>query len=164
MTLLKHFDAFTVKIISLVVKNPQKQRGLHQFVKFAILGVLNTIIDFSVYYILTRHTAYFHVDTAMKYVANILSFLVATTFSFFTNRTWTFEQTHKPTLGEAARFYSTTSTGIVLNSLLLLLLIKVFGIYDLVAKIFSTFVTIFWNFILKRFWVFAPGTSAPGEK
>jgi putative flippase GtrA len=155
-TLIKKFDEVVLGFIAVVVKTPQKQEALHQFVKFALIGVVNTAIDFGIYYMLTRHTALFDVSTWHKYIANIISFCIATTFSFFANRVWTFGRKDKATVGEAARFYSTTLSGLVLNSLLLLLLVRVLGIYDLIAKVFSTFVTIFWNFFLKRFWVFTP--------
>jgi putative flippase GtrA len=156
MAFLRFIDSLTTRCIRLFVKSERLQQSLHQFVKFALIGIVNTAIDFSIYYVLTRYTAFFDVATPRKYIANVISFFVATTFSFYSNRTWTFEQKNKATLSEAARFYSTTSTGIILNSILLFILINMFGMYDLVAKVFSTIVTIFWNYFLKRFWVFAP--------
>jgi putative flippase GtrA len=159
MIILSAIDAAVLRMLSLVTKSEKTRESLHQFIKFALIGVVNTVIDFSIYYILTRYTQAFDVATYRKYIANVISFFVATTFSFYSNRIWTFEQKNKATFSEAARFYSTTSTGIVLNSLLLFLLINIFTMNDLLAKFFATFVTIFWNYLLKRFWVFNTKTS-----
>jgi putative flippase GtrA len=156
MPILKYIDELTVKLIALVVTSERTRESLHQFVKFALIGVVNTAVDFGIYYMLTRYTTFFDVATPMRYLANIISFLVATTFSFFANRLWTFGRKDKATVGEAARFYATTLSGLGLSTLLLFVLVSLIGIHDLVAKIFTTIVTIFWNFLLKKFYVFTP--------
>ncbi|MBX4198389.1 GtrA family protein [Candidatus Parcubacteria bacterium] len=164
MSLIRHIDAATLRLISFVTTSERTKESLHQFIKFAIIGVFNTFVDFAIYYTLTRHTAFFDVATSMKYVANAISFIIATTFSFFANRWWTFERKDKATIGEAARFYSTTLSGLVLNIILLAVLIRVFSIHDLIAKVFATIVTVFWNFLFKKFWVFNPNQVQPTSK
>ncbi len=162
MNLLEKIDALSLRLMTPFIKSEKRRIALLQFINFAFIGVINTFIDFGIYTLLTRYTTFFHYSEESSafpwriILASILSFLVATTFSFFSNRTWTFKQKEKPTLGEAAKFYSTTSSGIVISSGLLYVLVHAFGMFDLYAKIFSTIVTIFWNFILKRFWVFTP--------
>ncbi len=156
MEIFRHIDTISFKMISWGVKSPARRESLHQFVKFALIGVVNTAVDFGIYTLLTRYTVAFDYHTARKYIANLISFLIATTFSFYANRSWTFRRTDKATLGEATRFYSTTVSGLFLNEILLLIMVRGFGIYDLIAKVFATFVTIFWNFLFKKFWVFTP--------
>ena|SRR3989338_3161715 len=128
----------------------------HQFIIFAFIGVINTALDFGLYYTLTRHTLLFadHI-----YVATTISFLTATTFSFFANRTWTFKLEGGATVPEALKFYATTGFGLIINLGLLAILIKVFFFHDLVAKVFTTIVVILWNFTLKKFWVFSKASS-----
>lgn len=153
---IKNIDGFIDRTIVALVPSQAWQQSLQQFVKFLIIGVANTTIDFGIYYYLTRHIVFFDVATPKKYLANVISFLVATTFSFFANRNWTFKREDRASLGEAARFYSTTVSGLGLNELLLFILIRSFHVYDLIAKVFATFVTIFWNFLFKKFFVFTP--------
>ena len=160
---LRGIDALIESTVNMFVTSKEWRVSLHQFIKFALIGVVNTFIDFGVYYTLTRHVAFFDVATPRKYIANVISFLIATTFSFYSNRSWTFKRSDKASLNEAFRFYGTTTSGLVINEILLFGLINIFGMYDLVAKILATFVTIFWNFFLKKFWVFTPATAAKAE-
>jgi putative flippase GtrA len=157
-TFLNYIDTLSIKVISFIVSSEQKRETLHQFVKFALIGVINTAVDFSIYFLLTRYTGFFNVKTHQytPYGANIISFLIATTFSFYANRSWTFKREDKASLGEAARFYSTTVSGLALNSGLLYILVSLFHFNDLISKVFTTLVTIFWNFLFKKFFVFVP--------
>lgn len=154
--LLNTIDQKIYTILALFLPAKQHREVSHQFVKFALIGAINTLIDFGIYATLTRHTAFFDYHGPTKYLANAISFVCGTTFSFFANRTWTFRQTNAPTPGEALRFYSTTLSGLLINSLILFLFIRWIGINDLVSKIFSTIFSTIWNFSLKRLWVFAP--------
>jgi hypothetical protein len=54
MSLLGTLDSYITEAIALVVASPARQKTLHQFIKFGIIGVLNTGVDFAVYTILTR--------------------------------------------------------------------------------------------------------------
>ncbi len=126
---------------------------------FAVIGVINTAIDFSIYILLTRHTRFFDYRTDWRYAANTISFLTATTFSFFVNRAWTFRRTAAPSWGEALRFYATTLSGLVINNGVLFLFSQIGGINDIVSKIFSTVFSMVWNFTFKKFWVFSEKTK-----
>ncbi|MDQ3076432.1 MAG: GtrA family protein [bacterium] len=152
--MLNALDKIALLLISFVTKSPQKQNVLHQFFKFGAIGVINTALDFGIYFFLTRYTDFFDVMTYKKYIANIISFFTAATFSLFANRLWTFARVDRIGLSEALKFYSTNVTAIILNSALLLAFIKLFALHDLVAKLLATVVTIFTNFFLQKFWVF----------
>jgi len=133
---------------------PAKQESLRQFFTFALIGIGNTLIDFSIYAVLTRHVGIFDYHTKGRYGANIISFGIATTYSFFANRTWTFRRKHAPQAGEVLRFYTTTISGLLWNTLILFVLSSVAGINDLVAKLFATAFSMIWNFFFKKYWVF----------
>ena len=95
---------------------------------------MNTVIDFGIYYLLTRHTQLFDYRTPWKYAANSISFLTATTFSFWMNRTWTFRRGGRPTLAESLRFYATTLGGLLVNNSVLFVLNQFAGINPRRAK------------------------------
>jgi len=122
-----------------------------QFIKFAIIGCINTSVDFAVYIGLTRFAPFFEDQI---YLANACAFIVAATLSFFANRTWTFGQTTRPRVSEAIKFYSTTGTGFLLNTSILFIFVSVLNSYDLLGKVVATGVTMMWNFLLNKFWVF----------
>jgi putative flippase GtrA len=151
MALMRFLDGVILRLISLVFKNETSQKAIHQFVKFAIIGVINTGVDFAVYFVLTRGTDFFSTNI---YLANTIAFITAATSSYIANRTWTFNIEHKAQVGEALKFYGTAASGFAINMAILYTGVSVFGMYDLVAKIIATFVAIFWNFFVTKFWVF----------
>ncbi len=127
-----------------------KLNSFEQFVKYCLVGVINTLIDFAIYFSLTRETLIFsnHLSSAKA-----LSFVGATTFSFFANRFFTFNRRHSPSLLEAVRFYSTVGSGIFINVGLHYLIIRN-GLSDVIALMVATFGTLIWGFLFSKFWVF----------
>ncbi len=154
MRFLKTIDAHILRIMRRFVTSPVKEETLHQFIKFSLIGTVNTLIDFLIWYGLTRGTAFFGEHILW---ASIISFCAGTTFGFFAHRTWTFLCTGKATIGEASKFFATTLSGLFLSQGLLYLLLT-WETYDLVAKISAMVSVIVWNFSLKKSFVFAPKT------
>ena len=153
-------DNLFYRIAGYFFKTSERIEAGRQFLTFAVIGVANTIIDFGIYYMLTRHTAFFNYQTNWRYAANSISFLIATSFSFWANRSWTFRRSGWPTPMEALRFYATTLGGLLVNNFVLFILSSFIGINDLIAKVFSTVFSTIWNFTFKRLWVFTPETTA----
>ncbi len=76
---------------------------IYQFAKFAAVGSLNTVIDFGV---LNLEIFLSGIAGGILYsVFKGISFLVATTNSFFWNKFWTFESREQATAGQAFSFY-----------------------------------------------------------
>lgn len=153
-------DHLLYRTAALVFRKEHRRRSGHQFLVFAVIGVVNTAIDLGIYTYLTRATATFSYETSGKYFANVISFTVATTFSFFANRSWTFRRTGPASAGEAVRFYATTLLGLAVNTGALFVLVAYAGTNDLVAKLFATVCSMIWNFSLNKLWVF-PGEAIP---
>ncbi len=156
-------DGLFYRIATLLFKTPEKREGIRQFLTFAVIGGMNTVIDFGIYYLLTRHTQLFDYHTPWKYVANSISFLTATTFSFWMNRSWTFRRSGWPTVTEGLRFYTTTIGGLLVNNSILFFFNEFVGINDLISKVFSTLFSMIWNFFFKKFWVFTSATEVGSE-
>lgn len=123
-----------------------------QLVKFAIVGVANTLLDLLLYVVLTRTTTYF---SDHLIVAKALTFFIGSVFSFFTNRAWTFRRKTHVNLGEIGRFYLTVGIALVINVLSLFVLLRIFPQHDLLAVLVATIFTFAWNFVVSKFWVFA---------
>ncbi|HHP50971.1 MAG TPA: GtrA family protein [Moorella mulderi] len=119
-----------------------------RFVKFNLVGVANTAVDFSVFCLLTFWGVYYMVAQVISYTCGIIN-------SFVLNRYWTFEMKGTPKGGEAIKFLSVNlvSMGVSLAALYGL---RVFlGV--LLAKGAATALAALVNFTGNRFWVFAPG-------
>jgi putative flippase GtrA len=86
---------------------------IYQFAKFAAVGTLNSFVDFGVLNLLIFLT---QIPEGREYtIFKTISFLSATTNSYFWNRYWTFESKEKPQIEEAAKFYAIAIIGGILN-------------------------------------------------
>jgi putative flippase GtrA len=150
MSFLFLIDRVLVSLILLVFKDEGQQKAIHQFAKFCIIGVVNTLVDFGIYFLLTRFTGL----RDYIYVANTISFIIAATSSYYANRSWTFQIETKPEIREAAKFYGTAVSGFIINMATFFVCVSIFGWFDLFGKILATAVAIGWNFLVTKFWVF----------
>jgi len=126
----------------------EKYSIIKQFVKFCLVGFTNVFIDFSVYIVLTR---FFDVQYLL---ANIFSFIVAVSWSFILNRTWTFRNTENKVRQQYFKFFAVSLAGLLLNTLILYTLVDFYNFYDLLAKGMAVVLVTFWNFSVNRFWTF----------
>lgn len=122
-----------------------------QLAKFAMVGVVNTILDLALYVILTRTTPYF-ADHLV--ITKALTFALASIFSFAVNRKWTFRRTTPIQLRELIRFYLTVGSALIINAASLFVLLRIFAGQDILAAIFATCASFVWNFTFSKLWVF----------
>jgi putative flippase GtrA len=121
-----------------------------QVLRFATVGVFNTLLDAAAYIALTRTTVVFGEHLV---AAKFFSFLAGTISSLLLNRYWTFGVRGALTSGEVTRFYATVSLSLVINVTAMQMFLTV-GVHDLMALILSTGLSFLTNFILSRKWVF----------
>ena len=122
-----------------------------QFIRYAVVGAVNTGLDFGMYTGLTRSFDFWR---AHYLLANAIVFSIVVTWSFFWNKHWTFknrEQKHKT---QYAKFVLATLGGIAIAEGVLFAGVGWFGIHDIVSKIIAAPLVVAWNFSAYRFWAF----------
>lgn len=146
---------------------------LKKFVKFGLIGVLNTLVDFAVFYVLDRWVirdgpAVVLLGTAIAagpYLSNAAAYVVANINSFFWNKFWTFQKRDRVTGREAGRYLLTSAGFLLISSLSLAVFIRVLSLPALaglvpeawinpLAKLPTACVTIFYNYLMNKLWVF----------
>lgn len=133
-----------------IVKRP----GLAQFIKFSVVGVSNTILDFGVYYVFTRKVGLHYLPS------NVISFTTAATWSYIINRNWTFRDTTSRVHTQYLKFLIVSVIGLGLTSLLLYFFVGHLHLHDLVGKALAVIIVLVWNFTLNRLWTFRKPTLA----
>lgn len=127
----------------------ERYHTVRQFMKFCIIGSTNVVIDFSIYFVLTRYFKIYFV------FANIGSFLCAVTWSFYMNKRWTFRHALSENLHEKyIKFFIVNAIGVTLQTSLLYLLVTHGYLHDLVSKGIAIILVTFWNFFVSKYWVF----------
>ena len=159
-------------IANVVALARDKRRELVRFIKFAIVGVVGTVVDFGVLNLLIQLADF------EKVWANTCSFTAAVISNFTWNRLWTFpESRERPLLPQLGQFGLVNVAGLAINQAIFLGLDRfVLGeagvlaapmanaadvirmthftlAYNL-AKAVAIIVVLFWNFGINRIWTY----------
>lgn len=121
-----------------------------QFVRYVVIGASSLAIDFTVYFFLTRFVGFFE---SKFIIAKIVGFFVSSIFNFGFNKKWTFLSSSPCNFREIVKYYSVAITALALNAFLMSGFLKFFP--DLAAWFFAANITVVFNFLLSRFWVFS---------
>lgn len=120
------------------------------FWRFSIVGATNTIVDIGALYLLTRIVGISAVS------ANLISVEIAIIWSFIWNSLWTFSERNvsDPFWKKFLVFQFVSLGGYVVNQISFLVFFKVFGIFDLFAKVLTVPITLAFNYVLNSRWTF----------
>ena len=125
---------------------------LTQFIKFGIVGVINTVLSYLItngsYYILHLH----------EQISNLISFLITVLISYLLNSRFVFRQeegARQPWYRALAKVYASYAlTELVLMGILLFIQERLFGIPHYIATFVNLCVTVPLNFLLNKFWAY----------
>lgn len=149
-----------------------KKDNLTQFLKFAVVGVSNTAVDWLVYFILT---GFIITDFSAKPLAKAIAFLVAVTNSYIWNTIWTFRKEYQKTTKSGQQGYKgvifikfvlVSLVGWLINYLTFKITLnstpdthfeligKTVNMRDVIALVFASGAAIFWNFFANKMWTY----------
>ena len=125
-------------------------------IRFLVVGGTNTAIDMIILFSLVNFTG------LSVFISNIISTSVALSFSFYANKTFTFKDDNKNLKTKMVTFLAITLFGLwVLQPIIIAITKSILGslISDvntilLVGKLAATCVTLVWNYIMYRKFVF----------
>lgn len=128
---------------------------IEQFIKFGIVGGLNTLLTYIIYYM--------GISCGLHYViSNAIAFVITVFISYLLNNKFVFKGEHKTRsdwLKALLRVYlSYASTSLILSTILLALQVEVLNISKELAPLLNLFVTVPINFMLNKFWAFRKKT------
>lgn len=118
-----------------------------QFLRFGVVGAVNTLIDFAV---LNGLVLLFNRPVGIALLGcNAAGFVCANLNSYFANRSWTFPNQSSASLGQFSAFLSIAFIGLLINSALLWTLTggSPTSLWHLnLAKAAASAVSMVWNF------------------
>lgn len=138
-----------------------KHRSLvNQIWKFAVVGFLNTAVDFLVLNLLMYFTGIY--KGGLIFILNLISFSIAVINSYFLNKYFTFKYKESNNgTAEFSGFVVVSIFGALINSGVVYLITQFEAPFDLhpqiwsnFAKLTATFFSLAWNFIGYKFFVF----------
>jgi putative flippase GtrA len=131
----------------------------YQFAKFAAVGTLNTFINFGILNLLSIITDV--TSGSLIPVFATISFLGATTNSFFWNKYWTFGSRDSVNVGEAGKFLIVTVGGWIISTIVISVVVNYLRPSGISPELWlnagglaGVFSAMLWNFLGYKFVVF----------
>ena len=133
------------------MKNLIKKVFNKETITYIIFGILTTIVNYIVYYLLYKYTGM----DPLAY--NTIAWAAAVIFAFFTNKFFVFEsRSFKPDIlvKEFLIFVSARVLSLILEEAFLALTVKVMGIHELIAKVIISVIVVIVNYFASKFLIF----------
>lgn len=124
-----------------------------EIINYLIVGVLTTIVSLVVYYGCVM-TFLDPSNAVQLQIANILSWILAVTFAYFSNRKFVFESKNPNMLKEAISFVNARIVTLLMDMLCMFILVTCMGGSDKIAKLVAQVVVTVANYIFSKLFVF----------
>ncbi len=136
-----------------------RKNSVREFITFAIIGFINSVVDFSIINILSAITHVFSGPLIILF--NVISFSIAVTNSYFLNKRWTFHQSGG-TVGQFFGFILVNIGGVFINTTIVYFFTTFIPPIGAVhpqawlniGKIIALPISTFWNFFGMKFFIF----------
>lgn len=128
-----------------------------EIINYLIFGALTTVVNLIAKYILL-FTILDAINAFELQLSVIISWFVACTFAYITNRIWVFESKSKEIVKEITKFFTSRFTTLGLEMLIMFIFVTVLGlnsdIWVIVWTLVAQIVVIVVNYILSKLLVF----------
>ncbi|MGL5379105.1 GtrA family protein [Clostridium sp.] len=122
-------------------------KDFFNFIKFAIVGVMNTLLNWIIFFFLNNVGVYY-------IVSNIIAYTISTIHSYFWNSIWVFKYSEGSKAKASLKFILLNIGGLILNTSILFILVDVFKMDKFIGLILTTAIVMIINYIFNKVWVF----------
>ena len=124
-----------------------------EIINYLIVGVLTTLVSIVSYILLT--ISFLDPNNQIELqIANILSWIIAVVFAYFTNRKYVFESKNKNKLSEFTKFTSSRITTLLIEMIFMYIFVSILLFNDKIMKVIAQIVVIILNYVLSKIFVF----------
>ncbi|WP_373738837.1 GtrA family protein [Jeotgalibaca porci] len=122
---------------------------LGQLMKFGVVGIIATVIDFVVLTILTETFGVYYLTSAA------IGFIVATLFNYVASMRYVFNSRFGPheKRKELIIFILLSVVGLGLNQFFMWLFVEFFSIFYIFSKVLATVLVMAWNFVSRKIFI-----------
>lgn len=119
-----------------------------RFVKFGMVGVLNTLVNWSIFFILETYGVYY-------ILANIIAYSLSTIHSYLWNTLWVFKYKEKASTDTTIKFVILNVVGLGLNTGILYVLVDLCNLNKFIGLVITTGIVMIINYVVNKLWVFS---------
>ena len=123
------------------------KRIFFQFIKFGLVGTINTVVSYLIYIFLVILHFHYIFSTIIGYIGSLA-------VGYFLNRVWVFKAYTVNINKSIFKFCITYGSSLLLNLCCMYTWVNILKISQIVAPFISLFITIPFNFILNKCWTF----------
>lgn len=126
-----------------------------EVINYLIVGVLTTLITLITYFVIINLVFPSKTNIEIQ-IANVISWIIAVTFAYITNRKFVFKSKTKgkEKTKEALNFFSSRIASLLMDMFLMFMLYSVMHIDDTICKLIDQIVIIIMNYVLAKLVVF----------
>lgn len=135
-------------VLQIIEKLYHKYREMILYFVFGCLTTILSIVSFEMFF------GYMRLRTT---ISNVISWIIAVSFAFFTNRLFVFKtsrNTKENAWHQGVKFFVGRIVTLILETILLLLMIDTLSFDSIIAKIIAQIVVFISNFLISKLIVF----------
>ena len=121
---------------------------IFRFIKFAFVGVLNTLLNWILFFMLNSIGVYY-------IVSNVMAYSISTINSYIWNSKWVFKYEGNNKKITTIRFISLNIFGLTVNTIILFLLVDIIKLNKIMGLIITTIIVMFVNYLVNKLWFFS---------
>lgn len=122
----------------------KKMEKLKEIIRFMVNGFISFLVDYGLLYGLTEFMGLYYL------ISSALSFTASVAVNYLICVFWVFEGVKGTGRKSRLAFIASSLAGLGINQGLMWVLVDKIGIYYMAAKIISTVVVMFWNYVMKK--------------
>ena len=122
-------------------------KTLVQFMKFGMVGVINTLASLVIYYILI----YMKVNYM---VATVAGYIISSVVGYLLNRRWVFHAHNTKLSSSVIKYYLVYGTSLLINMGCMYFWVDVLQLSQIIAPILTLCITVPYNYLPSKFWTF----------
>lgn len=131
-----------------------------EIINYLIVGGLTTVVSLVSYYVCVL-TFLDPNDPLQLQIANVISWILAVSFAYITNRKYVFESKNSHVLQELTAFFGARVATLLLDMGCMALMVSVLHMNDKFSKILVQFIIVIANYLFSKFLVFRKNTDNP---
>lgn len=122
-----------------------------EIITYGISGVLTTVINLASYYVCWN---ILHIHNL---IANVIAWILAVTFAYFTNAIWVFNEEREEAKSEfikMIKFYIARMVSLVVEEVGLFLFVEILHFHNMIIKCALAIIVIILNYVLSKTFIF----------
>lgn len=133
--------------MKLKLKELIKNNDLIKLIRFSIVGVGNTLVNWSIFIILNAFGVYY-------ILSNIIAYIIATVNSYIWNSLWVFKYGQGLNINTSVKFFILNLVGLTVNTTIMYILVDILNFNKFIALVIASVLVVMMNYTINKLWVF----------